>query len=404
MQQDLEQRLISLIKDSKSFSDILVLGVDSEAFIVHTEVFNYIKKYYNKYNYIPAKAIIQSTFPGFSFVDDVQDHETKYLCDELVKSKVKREAIFIINNTIDLLSIDTYGAIDSAIHKLSNIKKESPSYLITFTDADALIRYNKVAENKEKASKGLSVGLKTGISFLDEKYLGWQLGNLIGIVGRLGVGKSWIAEYLACQVYAVGKKVLFLSPELSVDEVNLRWDTIMGKINGYTFLNDELQVGRINLTEYREWLEKVSSRKDWLTLDTSSGKSFTIERISSLVNEFSPDLLVVDGIALIENGGEKSWEKVMSVSYGLKSIAQNNKIVVIATSQVNREAKDEMPRPDQISYGDAFAQAVDDLIVLQQDINEPNIRYATIPKRRTGKAINERLVIQFDVNRGVLSM
>jgi len=315
-----------------------------------------MQKYFTKYNSLPAKAIIESTFPGYTYLDDVKEHEIKYLCDELIKATTKRKAIQYINSSSDLLSIDTYGAIDSLITKLSNIRKPSANSR-SFADGDAMKRYVDVVKSRDKIAKGVSTGIRTGIGFFDDKYLGWQPGNLIGIVGRLGVGKSTVAQYIACQAYKAGKRILFISPEMSTDEINLKFDTFMGKMNGYSFLNDQLQTGEINLKEYKKWLEEVSIRKDWLTLDSANGKKFNVGNITGFVQEFSPDLVVVDGVALIDSSGTESWQKTMDVSYGLKSMAQNNKIVTIATSQANRDVKDKMPRPDQVSFGDAFMQA-----------------------------------------------
>ena len=403
MQQDLEQRIISGIVDETVFSNILSNGLSSEDFIVHLEEFNFIQKYYTKYNSLPAKAVIESTFPGYTYLDDVKSHEIKYLCDELIKAATKRKAIEYINASADLLMMDTYGAIDSLVTKLTNIRKPAVNSR-SFADGDALKRYSQIVNNKEKITKGLSTGIKTGISLFDDKYLGWQPGNLIGIVGRLGVGKSTVAQYLACIAYKSGKRVLFISPEMSSEEVNLKFDTFMGKMNGYSFLNDKLQTGEINLKDYKKWLEEISVRKDWLTLDSANSKKFNINNITGMTQEFSPDLVVVDGVALLEGMGNESWQKMMDISYGLKSIAQNNKIVVIATNQANRDAKDEMPRPDQVSYGDAFMQACDCGIFIQQNINKPLMRYITIPKRRTGRAINTPIEIKFDINQGLISM
>ena len=404
MQQDLEQRLLSVVNNEKVFGDVVIHGISSEDFIIHTEVFSFIQTYYNKYNTIPAKAVIETSFPGFAYIDDVKEHEIKYLCDELIKSTAKRKAIVYINESSELLSIDPYGAIDSLVNRLTNIRKTA-AYSRSFADADAPKRYTQAVNNKAKVGKGIATGIKTGISLFDDKYLGWQPGNLIGIVGRLSAGKSTVAQYLACQAYNSGKRILFLSPEMSVEEVNLKWDTFMGRMHGHTFLNDRLPLGDVNLKEYKEWLDDVSARKDWLTLDSANGKKFNLSNIKGFINEFSPDLVVVDGVALLDGVGTESWLKMMDVSYGLKSLAQNHKIVIIATAQANRTVgQDEMPRPDQVSFGDAFMQACDVGIFLQQDINKPKIRYITIPKRRNGKAINTAMEIKFDINEGIIEM
>ena len=60
-----------------------------------------------------------------------------------------------------------------------------------------------------------------------------------------------------------GKRVLVLSPEMSLKKWNLRWDTIMGNIKGYRFLNKELAVGQVVLSEYKKFLEEISLRKEY---------------------------------------------------------------------------------------------------------------------------------------------
>ena len=403
MQQDLEQRLISVIKDEKILSDIISRGVTSDEFIIHTEEFSFIQQYFNKYNSIPSMAVIESTYPGFKYLDDVKDIEIKYLCDELFKSSARRKAIAYINTSAELLSLDTYGAIDSLVTKLTNIRKQTTNSK-SYADGDALRRYDIAVKNRDNITKGVTNGIKTGIKIFDDNNIGWQPGNLIGIIGRLGVGKSTVAQYLGCTAYKAGKRVLFISPEMSAEEVNLKFDTFMGKMNGYTFLNDKLQIGDIDLRNYKKWLEGISTRKDWLTIDSANGKKFNINNINGYVTEFAPDMVIVDGVPLLDGVGEQSWVKMMDVSYGLKAIAQNNKVVVIATSQANRAVGDEMPRPDQVSFGDAFMQAADFGIFMQQNINKPLSRYITIPKRRTGKAINTPIEITFNINEGIISM
>lgn len=404
MQSDLEQRLISVIKDETIFSDVLSRNVSSEDFVMHAEIFEFITKYFYRYNSIPARAVIESAYPGFSYVTDTKESEVKFLCDELVKNTVQRKTINILNSTAELLQIDTYGAVDSLLEKLSTVRKNT-QYSKSFTDKDALKRYDEAVANKNKIAQKILVGIKTGISFFDDRYIGWQPGNLIGIGGRLGIGKSWLLEYIACQAYTSGKRVLYLSPEMSTEEVGQRWDTILGQINGHTFLNDKLQMGDVDLKEYKSWLEYVAKRNDWMTLDSCNGKDFTLGNINSLVNEFSPDFVAFDGVSFIQAGGvNATWEKVKVVSNGLKSITQNHKIVFAATTQVNRTVGDDMPRTDQVSDGDTFMQAVNIGIMVQADINKPMIRYITIPKVRSGKAMNTPLEVQFDVNKGIIRL
>jgi replicative DNA helicase len=406
MQKDLEERAISLLKDNHSFDEIIRRGVTSECFVLHTELFDFISKYYYKYNSVPSEPIIQTNFSEFDYKKDVKPEELKYLSDELVKSNIQRKAIRIINDASDLITTDPYGTIESVINKLSNVKRNTTDSR-SFMDKEALKRYTLVLENKEKTGQGLTVGLKTGISLLDKKYIGWMPGNLIAIIGRMGVGKSWLLAYCACVGYLSGKRVLYISPEMPKDEVNLRCDTIISAQQGKVFLNDKLQDGSVNLKDYKDFLQRLSTREDWMTVESSNGRAFNIQNITHITDEFSPDLVAVDGIGLLEASARDAWQKVQESAYGLKTLSQTRKVVVMVTSQVNRNALDNtngMPQLEDIYMGDATGQAASVVIAMSNDVNKPEVRYITIPKRRNGKAINKPLEIKFSVNEGIISI
>ena len=403
MQKNLEERSLSIIKDPKTFSDMLQQGVNSDCFIIFTEVFDFINRYYHKYNSIPANSIINSNFPEFSYIQEVKSEEVKFLADELIKGSVQRKAVRIINEAQDLIVDDPYGTIESTINKLASVRRKVVETR-SFTDRDSIKRYEYVVQNKERIKKGITVGIKTGINLFDEKYLGWQPGQLIVVAGRLGIGKSWVILYFGCEAYKTGKRVLYLSPEMPLHDVEFRWDTIMGKSRGFEFLNDKLILGDVNLKDYRDYLTDVSRRSDWLTIDSNFGLSFSMTNINNMVDEFCPDLVVIDGISFIEAHSRDIWEKMKIICDELKKLAQNQKVVIIVSAQVSREAGDNMPKMTQIAYSDSILQAADYGVMMSGDVEKPDIRYITIPKIRSGKAVNSRIMIKFDVNRGIIEI
>jgi hypothetical protein len=376
--------------------------------VLHQELFDFISTYYHKYSSVPAEKIIISDFPDFEYKNDVKIEETRFLADELVKSNIQRKSIRIINDASDQITIDPYGTIESVISKLSNVRRKITDSR-SFTDKDALKRYELVLANKEKVGRGVTLGLKTGISVFDDKYIGWQQGDLIAIIGRMGIGKSWLLIYSACVSYLEGKRILYISPEMSIPEVELRCDTIIGTLQGHRFLNDGLQRGSVDFREYKEFLTGLTSRKDWLTVDSFNGNNFNLGGITSLSDEFSPDLICIDGIGLLDSRNKEAWQAVKELSYGIKNLAQTRKLVTMVTSQVNRDTltKDVnpgMPGLENIYMGDAVGQAASVVIAMNQDINKPDVRFITIPKRRNLPAINKPLQIKFSVNEGLISV
>lgn len=404
MQKDLELRLIGLLQSKiEIFSESSKLGLNSDCFVSYNEQYNFIVKYTNKYNALPSNDILQANFHDFIVPKDIPENELKYLIDELVKANISRKAIGIINKYQDIILHDPYGAIDSIASQLSQIKKTNTFYK-SFTDKDALKRLVLAKERREALGKGLSIGIKTGISIFDRKNFGWLPGNLILVVGRPKIGKSWVSQYMATHAYLSGKRVLYLSPEMSTIEVDLRFDTLVGNLYKYVFLNDKLVLGDVDLVKYDEFLTKISKRADWITLDSNNGSTFTVPAINALIDEYSPDVVVVDGVALLDGPGGSDWERVKNIAYGLKTLAQNKKVVIIGATQAAKSAGNDMPQANQIAYSDGLLQAADVGIMLQSDQENPDVRYMTIPATRGFKPINNRMVIRFDVNKGIIEV
>ena len=405
MQKDIETSIISSIKTIEDFSDLILQGISVESFIIYRELFEFISKYYHKYNKLPSRMVIKAEFPDFIFSSENGD-ERKYLVDKLIQSECKRKAINILNKGSDLLLQDTYSGIDFIVSKLSSIRKPY-SYSKSYTDKDAMSRLDSLIDRKDKISKGITIGLRTGFSIFDDKLIGWFPGNLISLIGRLGMGKSWLSLYISCSAYLDNKRVIYLSPEMTVQEVELRWDTLMSHFYNYQFSNEELSLGKTNAKEYKKWLLEAAKRSDWLTMDSCYGKPFTISAIESIIEDFFPDLLCVDGFLELRSEGnklDKGWEVMLDIAYGLKAIAQNKKIVVLTTVQASRAAAGNMPELHQVYGGDAISQASDIVLTLTEDEKKPFVRYISIPKRRSGKTYNKKFEINFDVDHGKIGV
>lgn len=407
-QKEIEEKIISSITKSDHLNDLVLSGITKDYFIIHGEVFKFLQKYHSQYKAIPTQQVLKANFNNLEFTDKITDDEREYYTAELIKSDTQRKAIKILNSGADLISSDIHGGIEYLLSNLMKINQPAKKYSISHTDRDALKRLEDFDRRKNAISKGQHLGLKTGFSLFDNQNIGWQPGNFISIIGRLGMGKSWLLEYTACTAYADNHRVLYLSPEMSNEEVELRWDTMMSAFYNYRFPNDDLLIGKIDRNKYKDWLTEISKNNNWITMDSNHGKPFTIEAIEALVDEFQPELLCVDGFLELRSnssGMDKSWQVMLDIAYGLKAIAQNNKIVVIITSQakrMNAEDKEQlqgMPGTEQIYGGDALGQA-SDVIITMTDSDEPNVRCIAVPKVRGRKSYTKRVKLNFDVNIG----
>jgi len=401
MKTDIEDRLISTIKTTDDLAELETAGVSKDSFSIRREVYEFITNYNLKYGSVPAKEIIQANFEDFNYEEDVSNDEKEYLIDEVVKNDTRNKALKILNKGADLLITDPDAAIDFISSKLSTIKSTKVSYK-SLTDGDAIKRLDALNERNELIKNGRMSGIRTGLSMFDDKLLGWQPGNLVSIIGRPNAGKSWMSEYLACVAYLDQHRVLYISPEMSIKEVEDRWDTIVSSLLGHPLSNNDIVLGKVNKKIYEEYLKTVSRRKDWLTIDSNNGRPFSVASIQMLTETFKPDVVCVDGFLLLKsemNTGSK-WQDLMEIGYGLKNIAQTQKVVMIVTGQANRGAREGMPELADIFGGDALAQASDVVIMLSKDPDAPLTRDMTIPKVRSRPTQTRSIKITFDVDKG----
>ena len=400
MQQGYEDRFLSALNTVEDLSDATLAGITPDTLVIRREVLQFILNYVSKYQSFPARDLIELEFSDFKYMDGVKAEERQFLMKELIKSEVRRKLINIMDKSSTMVHKDTYGTIDFLQAQLSQVKRPV-SFSKSYTDRDALSRLVKLRERKEKLKKGGILGIKTGLSFFDEKLLGWQPGNLIAIIARLGIGKSTLGTYLSCFGYSEGYRVAYLSPEMTTEEEELKWDTTMGALMDYKFSTSGLMRGETDEKAYEEFLTKMAERKDWLTMDSAQNKAFTLPAIESIIDEFAPDIVVVDGFLLL-NIGDKSPQNMERAANELKSLALSRRVVMIVTSQANRQAANEMPEMHQVYGTDALGHAADVVIMMADDETKPNKRWVSIAKKRMGAGINKKVLINFDVDLGRL--
>ena len=236
-------------------------------------------------------------------------------------------------------------------------------------------------------------GLKTGWQLIDKYLGGWNRGDLIICAGRPGMGKSAIAMTWALAAAEQSHKVLFLSLEMSVDQLARRILTHETHIENYKIRSNRLELRHIDqIVNYANADNPVL----WLDDDTSLRADKLIGKLKIHKQKNGLDILIVDYIQLMKGTKQNRQEEVAEISRTLKLIAKELDICIIALSQLSRavEARtDHRPLLSDLRESGAIEQDADAILFPYRpcyyDDEKPELEDAEliIAKNRHGECV-----------------
>ena len=198
-----------------------------------------------------------------------------------------------------------------------------------------------------RKNPGALAGLSTGFIELDRKTNGLHPGDLVIIAGRPGMGKTSFAMNIAEHAaIALKQGVAVFSMEMSAEQLALRVLSSFGRID-----QTRLRSGQL---DDHDWDKLVSAgtliREAPLYIDeTGALTPWELRaRARRMVRQHKVSLIVVDYIQLMQGSGkaDNRTNEISEISRGLKALAKELKVPVIALSQLSREVeKRENKRP-----------------------------------------------------------
>lgn len=205
---------------------------------------------------------------------------------------------------------------------------------VRFQDAVADVLHD-VEERRQNG--GRLSGLLTGFRKFDDMTGGLEPGQLIIVAARPSVGKSAFACCIADHVSRHGGAVLFHTLEMSTREIAQR---IVAYRSGVS-----VAAMRGGTSDNRAWdrMGEVlkGSASDLLFIDEAPAVAVAQvrARAKAIKRRHGLALIVVDYLQLIRGIGAKRADEVGSVSRGLKALAKELHVPIIALAQLNRESE-----------------------------------------------------------------
>ena len=177
---------------------------------------------------------------------------------------------------------------------------------------------------------------------------GLHSSDLIILAARPSMGKTALAMNIAVNAALSGKKVLIFSLEMAAQQLVERAVSSMASVPLASIRSGDLDPRQLELVEKRMAIFKRLPLK----IDDSSGLSIgqVQSRAKAEAIEGGVDLIVVDYLQLMSARGEQSREREVSViSAGLKGLAKDLNIPVLALSQLNRGLESRTDRTPKLS-------------------------------------------------------
>ncbi len=226
-------------------------------------------------------------------------------------------------------------------------------------------RLGRMVENNEAVT-----GLPTGFTDLDELIAGLHPSDFYILAARPSMGKTALALNIAENVALRGakndeplKRVLFFSLEMSREqlvqrmictEANLSKQELRpGKHSGAT--EDELENRKLSIMD-RIWIASDKLAGSGLYIDDTPGLTIQEMRAKArrLKSEAGLDLIVIDYLQLmqapnVKNNSENRQHEVSEISRGLKAIARELNVPVLALSQLSRNVETRQVKKPMLS-------------------------------------------------------
>jgi replicative DNA helicase len=181
-------------------------------------------------------------------------------------------------------------------------------------------------------------GTPSGFKDLDDLTGGFQPGNLVIIAARPSMGKSALVTNMAENAVIDGHAVALFSLEMSESELAQRFVASQARIRG-----EELRKGRVAENRWQKILaacQRLSDAPLWVDDSSDTGVLEVRAKARRLHHQLPGGLglIIIDYLQLMRHEGrvESRVEQVGQISRGLKSLARELNVPVIALSQLSR--------------------------------------------------------------------
>ena len=369
-----EQAVIGSILVSNDIFDDVSIIIDNKKFYdpVHQKIFAAIENLISK-GMLANPITLKNYFENDNSLAELEGHEylvklTKFsttIRQAIEYSKIvydmhiRRELIKISetmteNASNKILDLTGNKIIENSERLLFDLA-EKGSLNTSFIKFDQALNYTiEMASNAFKNEEGI-VGVPTGLTDLDDRLGGMHNSDLLIIAGRPSMGKTALATNIAfhaakkLQEKGTKSSIAFFSLEMSSEQLSTRILAEQSRIK-----SNDIRRGRISEEQFDKFIE-TSKNISELPLYIDETPAISIAAMSNRARRikrlYGLDLVVVDYIQLMSaaNTRDGRVQEISEITKGLKALAKELSVPVLALSQLSRAVEHRDIKKPQLS-------------------------------------------------------
>jgi len=353
--ENIQRGILYLLKSDKDFYLQIVNLVQPNyfEFPVHGRIFSVVRDHYEKYKSLPTDDFIEQEIRDtksereslHDYTDEIQyvnrldtsalDGSEYYL--DLIETFAKREAMKdAIKQSLILIKEDRMEETENLVRHALTISRSVDIGQQYFSDLNARWDRTHNAEERDKYKTllpSLNRSLEGG---LGEK-------ELAMVIAPPGVGKSlWLVNQ-AVQSMIEGRKVLYVSLEMSEDKIAQRFDSVTTLIpqsqlkdpSAQLKVDERLSIFRTNFPESKLVIKEFPTGT--ATVNTLRALLVQLKNYE----EFVPSVIIVDYLELLRpvRENQHEYQAQQRIAEELRGLAMENKVLLWTATQTNRQGR-----------------------------------------------------------------
>ena len=395
---NLEAKTLSAALNDKQMHVLLQANVGA-MLRTHTDIWDFIRSYYEQNQTVPPINIVKQKFPDFDYASDTgaTKHHIDELRTEFLNDNVKVMLRSAASAVQDGDSITALEGLMSETARLKHITSTARDLDVSNVD-DAIAYFENIKRLQESGTHGIYTGLAGFDNYMPAGITSGQLGVLLAYPA---IGKSWMALYLAVQAWKNGKSPLIVSLEMTETEVRNRVFTILGQ---GMWSHRKLSRGDVETDMMKKWMTKTFEGKPSIHIISNEGiGEVSPSVLRGKIDQYKPDIVFVDYLNLMTSNTRTDNEvvKMKNLSRELKLLAISEQIPIVAISSATPDDVTDMnsvPTLGQTSWSRQIAYDADWLLALGRAPNS-DVLEAVFRKNRNGFLGEFMVQVDFDSGR-----